>query len=160
MRRWNAGVETFQVDAERGRRLSAECTLPHHPRAAQIARWPALASPWLPAAWRDASRLPALAQDCSDDGRDAADGLRIDGLEDGATLARPPGGAVGVRLSLRALGSEGRVQWLLDGRWIGETDGGRSLVHVFGTPGSHELTALADTGAWHALRFTVLAPAR
>ena len=155
-RPWNAGVEHFQVDAKSGRRLSADCTLPHDPRTAQIARWPALASPWLPAAWRNASRLPALAQDCTDDGRDAGDGLRIDGLEDGATLARPPGSAVGVRLSLRALGSEGRVQWLLDGRWIGETDGGRSLVHVFETPGNHELTALADTGAWHALRFRLL----
>ena len=65
-----------------------------------------------------------------------------------------------MRLSLRALGSEGRVQWLLDGRWIGETDGGRSLVHVFDTPGTHELTALADSGAWHGIRFSVLAPAR
>ena len=155
-RLWNAGIEHFQVDAKSGRRVSADCTLPHDARAAQIARWPALASPWLPAAWRDASRLPALAQDCSDDGRDAGDGLRIDGLQDGATLARPPGSAAGVRLSLRALGSEGRVQWLLDGRWIGETDGGRSLVHMFETPGNHELTALADSGAWHALRFRVL----
>jgi len=61
-----------------------------------------------------------------------------------------------VRLSVRALGADGGVQWLLDGRWIGETDGGRSLVHVFETPGSHQLTALADSGAWHALRFRVL----
>nr|HPM57012.1 hypothetical protein [Thermomonas sp.] len=78
----------------------------------------------------------------------------------GATLVSPPGGDGGVRLSLRALGGEGRVQWLLDGRWIGETDGGRSLVHVFDTPGAHELTALADSGAWHGIRFSMLAPAR
>lgn len=159
-RLWNAGIERFQVDASSGRRLSADCGLQHQARTAEIARWPALASPWLPAAWRDAARLPPLAPDCRDDGREAGEGLRIDGLEDGATLARPPGSIGGVRLSLRALGSDGRVQWLLDGRWIGETDGGRSLLHAFDTPGTHELTALADSGAWHALRFNVLAPAR
>ena len=159
-RLWNAGIERFQADAASGRRLSADCTLAHAARTAEIARWPALASPWLPAAWRDASRLPPLADDCSDDGRDAGASLRIEGLNDGATLVSPPGGDGGVRLSLRALGSEGRVQWLLDGRWIGESDGGRALVHAFETPGNHELTALADSGAWHALRFSVLAPAR
>ena len=159
-RLWNAGIERFQVDARSGRRLSADCAFPHDTRSAELARWPALASPWLPAAWRQASRLPPLADDCSDDGRDAGTALRIEGLNDGATLVSPPGGDGGVRLSLRALGSEGRVQWLLDGRWIGETDGGRSLVHVFDTPGTHELTALADSGAWHGIRFSVLAPAR
>jgi penicillin-binding protein 1C len=55
------GIERFQVDARSGRRLSADCSLPHEARAAEIARWPALASPWLPAAWREASRLPPLA---------------------------------------------------------------------------------------------------
>lgn len=159
-RLWNAGIERFQVDATSGRRLSADCSLPHEARAAEIARWPALASPWLPAAWRDASRLPPLAGDCSDDGRDAGESLRIEGVQDGATLARPPGSAGGVRLSLRALGASGRVQWLLDGRWIGETEGARALVHAFDTPGAHELTALADSGAWHGVRFRVLAPAR
>ena len=71
-------------------------------------------------------------------------------------MARAPGAVDGVRLQLRALGSEHDIDWLLDGRWIGETYGGRWLVLVFETPGSHELTALADTGAWHALRFRVL----
>ena len=53
-------------------------------------------------------------------------------------------------------GTAARVQWLLDGRWIGATEGSQSLVHEFAAPGQHELTALADTGAWHALRFRLL----
>ena len=63
-----------------------------------------------------------------------------------------------MRLSLRALGASTRVQWLLDGRWIGETEAGQSLARDFAEPGLHELTALADNGAWHAVRFRVLAP--
>ena len=154
-RLWNAGIERFNVDANTGKRLSAECTLPHDVRSAQIAHWPALASPWLPAAWRNASQLPPLAVDCRDDGRAAAESLRIDGINDGATLLRPPGSSGGVRLALRALGTGSSVQWLLDGRWIGQSEGAGSLVHAFDTPGTHELTALADSGAWHAVTFRV-----
>ena len=79
-------------------------------------------------------------------------------MNKGATLARAPGGVGGVRLSLRALGASTRVQWLLDGRWIGETRGSQSLVSDFDGAGLHELTALADNGAWHAVRFRMLAP--
>ena len=116
---------------------------------------------WITACCQDPKlrELPPLAADCSDDGRDAGESLRIEGVNDGAVLARPPNGVGGVRLSLRALGTASRVQWLLDGRWIGETEGGRSLAHEFAAPGAHELTALADSGAWHSLHFRLLGPA-
>lgn len=159
-RLWNTGIEHFEIDSESGERLSAECRLPHPASPAEIARWPALASPWLPVEWRTASRLPPLAADCVDDGREAGESLRIDGVNDGATLVRPPGSSNGVKLSLRALGTGATVQWLLDGRSIGQTDGNSSLAYAFDTPGTHELTALADNGAWHSVKFLLLGPAR
>lgn len=157
-RLWSAGIERFEVDAASGRRLSADCRLPHAAQEQQIARWPALAMPWLPAVWRAQASLPALAADCADDGRGALETLRIEGLHDGAALAAAPGSVRGVRLSLRALGASTRVQWLLDGRWIGETEGARPLLREFAEPGRHELTALADSGAWDSLRFAILPP--
>lgn len=155
-RLWNPGRERFEIDLDSGWRVSAVCSLPHRTAAREIARWPALASPWLPAETRRASTLPPLADDCMADGRDAVEELRIDGLNDGAMLARPPGSAHGVRLSLRALGTDRKVQWLLDGRWIGETEGRASLVRDFGEPGDRTLTALADSGAWTRVRFRVM----
>jgi penicillin-binding protein 1C len=71
-------------------------------------------------------------------------------------LARAPGGEAGLRLSLRALGSDARIRWLLDGRLIGETLAADSWVHDFRDPGEHTLTALADSGAWSRVRFRVL----
>ncbi|MBX9403350.1 penicillin-binding protein 1C [Lysobacter sp. BMK333-48F3] len=155
-RLWSAGVERFEADADSGLRLSAECARPHRREAREIARWPALASPWLPAQTRRASQLPALAPDCSDDGRDAVEELRIEGIDDQATLARAPGSQAPLRLSVRALGSDARVRWLLDGRLIGESQGRGRFEHDFGEPGEHVLTALADTGAWSRVRFKVL----
>ncbi|GAA3917770.1 penicillin-binding protein 1C [Luteimonas lutimaris] len=155
-RLWSAGRERFEFDEDSGERLSATCSLEHRRRAAEIARWPALASPWLSVAERRASRLPPLARDCMADGRDALEQLRIEGLNDHATLARAPGSRHPVRLSLRALGTGSPVQWLLDGRRIGESEGARAFVHDFDAPGEHTLTALAQSGAWASLEFRVL----
>ncbi len=153
-RSWNTGLVRFEVDAATGLRLSAGCTQPHVRRTGAVARWPALASPWLPAGVRRASRPPPLSPDCVDDGRDAAE-LRIEGLADGAVLVRPPGSTGGIRLSLRALGADAPVQWLLDGRWIATSRGATAIQHVFEDPGSHRLTALAETGAWASVEFSV-----
>ena len=155
-RLWSAGRERFEVDAQTGQRLSGECARPHDARSTEIARWPALASPWLPARERAASRLPPLSPDCQPDGRDAVEELRIEGLNDLATLARAPGSEHGVRLQLRALGTDTRVQWLLDGRWIAETRGAQAFQQEFAQTGTHQLTALADSGAWARVRFNVL----
>jgi penicillin-binding protein 1C len=155
-RLWNAGIERYEVDTRSGLRLSGECAKPHERKALELARWPALASAWLPADTRKAAHLPPLSPDCVDDGRDAVEELRIEGIDDLATLARAPGGATPLRLSVRALGSDARVRWLLDGRLIGESQGRSRLDHDFGDVGEHTLTALADTGAWSRVRFKVL----
>ncbi len=155
-RLWSPGLQRFEVDQDSGLRLSADCTSQHRRQSVQIARWPVLASPWLSAENRRASRLPPLSPDCRSDGREAIQGLRIDGLNDGATLARAPGSTQGIRLSLRALGTSDDVQWLLDGRWIGETHGGAALMRAFDGEGEHTLTALADSGDWASVRFRIL----
>ena len=155
-RLWSAGRERFDVDARTGQRLSAECTKPHERRSSELARWPALASPWLSVEARTAARLPALSSDCAPDGRDATEELRIEGINDNGMLARAPNSTAPLRLSMRAIGSEARIQWLLDGRFIGESLGAGNFVHDFGDPGAHTLTALADSGAWSRIQFRVL----
>ncbi|KAF1688033.1 penicillin-binding protein 1C [Pseudoxanthomonas broegbernensis] len=156
-RLWNAGRERFRVDAASGLRLSADCARPHQAREAEIARWPALLSPWLPAGVRRAATLPPLAPDCVADGREAMESLRIEGIADRATLAPPPGSPRGLRLRVRALGTSVRVQWLLDGRWIAQTEGARGFEYDYAAAGrgTHVLTALAESGAWAQVRFGV-----
>jgi penicillin-binding protein 1C len=155
-RLWSAGRERFEVDAATGLRLSPECSRPHAARSVEIARWPALASPWLPTRMRDESRLPRLSPDCVDDGRDASVELRIEGLNDRTTIARAPGSAHGARLQVRAIGTDSTVQWLLDGKWIAETRGAQAFTRDYEETGEHTLTALAGSGAWTRISFRVL----
>jgi len=155
-RLWQPGLQRFNVDARTGLRLSPECALAHEAQPREIARWPALLSPWLPQAQRQASQLPALSPDCRADGRDGGGTLHIEGLNDRATLARAPNAEHGVRLQLRALGNESTVDWLLDGRWIARTEGARLFQRDFDEVGEHTLTALAADGAWTQVRFRIL----
>ncbi|KFA42138.1 penicillin-binding protein 1C [Xylella fastidiosa subsp. multiplex] len=153
---WRSGLERFQVDVRSGLRVRPDCRLPHLIREQQIARWPTLVIPWLDAVERRATHLPRLASDCSEDDRADAGVLYIDGLVEGATLQRPPGSTKPVHLQLRALGSETRIDWLLDGRWIAQTVGGQTFQRDFPEPGTYILTALAEDGAWNRMQFRVL----
>lgn len=155
-RLWQSGRLLYEVDARSGQRLSPGCTGHATRETREVARWPALASPWLSSAQRQAQQLPALAADCTGDTRNADTTLHIDGLNDRATLARPPGATHGPRLQLRALGSEAEIDWLLDGRWIARTSGQRIFMRQFDDPGEHTLTALAADGAWGRVRFRVM----
>ncbi|MBS0194809.1 MAG: penicillin-binding protein 1C [Proteobacteria bacterium] len=155
-RLWAAGLQPLRVDAKTGQRLSADCSQPHTVRETAIARWPALASPWLSAAERAASTPPPLARDCAPDGLDVVAPMQIDGVADRATLARAPNSPHPVRLSLRALGAAGSVQWLIDDRLQGHTVGNGVFVHEYPDPGIHTVTAMATTGAWTQVRFRVL----
>ncbi|MCD9086330.1 penicillin-binding protein 1C [Stenotrophomonas sp. SY1] len=155
-RLWQSGRVRLQVDADTGKRVSAGCEGHDRLEDREIARWPALASPWLSVSQRQAQQLPPLADGCPDDGRQSDAVLHIDGLNDKATLARPPGATHGPRLQLRALGSESSIEWLLDGRWIVQTQGARVFVRDFDEPGDHTLTALAADGTWTRVRFRVV----
>ncbi|WP_422505620.1 penicillin-binding protein 1C [Stenotrophomonas sp. GZD-301] len=155
-RLWQPGRQRFEVDARTGLRLSPDCSAPHVAEPREIARWPALVSPWLPLAQRRAAQLPALSPDCRDDGRQSGGSLHIEGLNDRATLARAPNAEHGVRLQLRALGTDGSIDWLLDDRWIARTEGARLFQRDFDDVGDHTLTALATDGAWTQVRFRIL----
>ncbi len=155
-RLWSAGAQPLQLDAKSGKRLSATCSLPHAALTSSIARWPALASPWLSIAERERSAIPALAADCQPDGLDATTELRIEGVTDRASVARAPNSTKPVRLSLRALGTAGRVMWLVNGRLQGDTIGGAPFVRDYPDVGIQEVTALSETGAWTRIGFRVL----
>ena len=152
---WNAGVVRVKVDVESGRRVPADCP-GHRTRELEIARWPVLAYPWLARDLRRDASLPALATGCRADALEALQELRIDGLADGATLARAPNSEKPASVRLRALGASGEVSWLVNGRLVAVSHDGGAFEHAFDEPGAQTITALARGGAWAQLRVHVL----
>ncbi len=153
---WGAGRLALELDSRSGKRLSASCSGAHARQRVELARWPGLAYPWLPAAQRRASAIPPLSPDCAPDALEAMETLRIEGPGEGTRLARAPGSAKPATLRLRAFGTQSRVRWLVNGRLAGETVGLRPWTHAFDEPGPQRITALADTGAFAELNLHVI----
>ncbi|HEY6942990.1 MAG TPA: penicillin-binding protein 1C, partial [Dokdonella sp.] len=152
---WSAGLLRVRVDAATGERLSADCPR-KRVREIDVARWPALAYPWLSRDLRRRASVPPLAPGCAEDGLEAGLPLRIDGIGADAAIARAPNSGTPATLHLRALGTTGDVQWLVNGRLAGSTRGGGAFEHAFAQTGPQTITALADSGAWAQLHVRVL----
>lgn len=152
---WSAGLVRLRLDAATGARLSAGCTRPKE-RTVDVARWPSLAYPWLSRETRARASLPPLAAGCADDGLDASQPLRIDGLADNAAIARAPNSDKPATVRLRALGAGGDVMWLVNGRLEGTTRGAQPFEHAFAETGAQSVTALTPAGAWAKIDLRVL----
>lgn len=154
---WMGGLLTVRVDAHQ-RRLSATCHGAGE-HTVTLARWPALATPWLAPADAAASALPPLAPGCDPDSLEVANPIRIAGISDGAILRVAPNSDAPLSVTLRALGTLERVQWLLDGRLQGDSSGPAPMRLALAQPGTHQITALSAHGAFARLTLSVLPPA-
>ncbi len=150
---WASGLLNLRVDGQ-GRRLSGSCHA-HHEHSVQLARWPALASPWLSVGDRRASALPPLAPGCAADSLDGSSPIRIAGLDDGVSLRRAPHSDQPLRVTLHALGAQGSVQWLFNGRLQGSSEGDGPWRITLGRAGDFRITALARDGAFATLNLHV-----
>ncbi len=150
---WSSGALTLRVDAH-GRRLSGACHASHE-RTVHLARWPALATPWLGVDDRRQSALPPLAPGCADDSLERASPIRIAGVARGVTLRRAPNSDQPLRVTVHALGASSPVQWLLDGRLQGTSTGAGNILIDLPHAGAHTLTALDAHGAFDAVRINV-----
>jgi penicillin-binding protein 1C len=152
---WSAGVTYLRVEAHTGERISAGCERDGAIEA-EIARWPALAYPWLSRDVRRRASLPPLASGCAPDGLDATQPIRIDGVADRAAIARAPNSDTPAIVRLRALGANGDVLWLVNGKLEGETRGGGAFEYAFAQTGDQTITALAASGNYAQLQVRVL----
>lgn len=152
---WHDARLRLRIDANTGRRLSGGCHAAQE-RELVIARWPALAQPWLSAWQRKAARIPPLARGCADDGLDGGSNLQIAGVAPGSSLARAPGSTQPPHLSLRALGAQGTVQWLVNGRIKATLDAAKPFEHDFDEAGAQSITALTPAGNFAQVEVQVL----
>ena len=151
---WGAGRVDVRLDAA-GHRLAPGCARAQAGET-EIARWPPLAYPWLPRELRRRASLPPLASGCEADGLDAIQSIRIDGIGDQAAIARAPNSDRPATLRLRALGADGEVSWLVNGRLAGTTTGTGTFEHAFERPGAQTVTALAANGGWAQVALRVI----
>ena len=157
---WQAGITEYFADPKTGLRRNASC-LDAGVQVKQIARWPALAYPWLSTRLRAMANLPALSKGCAPDAM-RPEALVIEGVLDGATL-KPPSNRTAanaanpaVPVGVRAIGSDLVISWLLDGAMLARTQGGETLKMDLPAVGKHRLVAIDTEGRFAAISFAVI----
>ncbi|MGB8715048.1 MAG: penicillin-binding protein 1C, partial [Rhodanobacteraceae bacterium] len=96
------------------------------------------------------------AAGCPDDALEQAQALHIEGIPDHASIARASNSDQPPRLSLRALGSDKDILWLINGRLVATTGPRQAFVHDYAEPGAKTITALGAAGGWAQIRIRVL----
>ena len=143
--------------SQHGNYLSITITVyVHDQKTLRIARWPGLTTPWLSMSLREKSSIPALSEDCIEDALAAMETIQIDGPAEKSTLARAPNSIQAVSAEFRALGTQQKVMWLVNGQWVADTQANQLFVMKFDTPGWQRITALTDAGAWDEMSLFVL----
>ncbi len=150
---WKGAVMQFWRDSRTLKRLNLSC-LNEHAVLQSVARWPALAYPWLTGRVRALAALPELAAPCAADEFGA--GLRIAGINDGSVLRNPSNRVGAVRASVKALGADGEVRWLMGDRWIAQSRADAPVEIHFERDGDYRLIAIDQAGAYAQLSVRVL----
>jgi penicillin-binding protein 1C len=151
VRLWQPDRVTITLDSA-GQRRNASCISPDS-QAHELARWPVLAYPWLSAALRGQSDMPALAKGCVPD-QWVFNPLIIEGLHLDARL-RLPSNRASTDIGVRVVGSDAAIRWLLNDRAIGESQGAQQFVFPMPDVGRYRLLALEQSGRYAAVEFSV-----
>ena len=144
--------ETIWVNAQ-GLRVGAQC-----PGAQEqdVALWPAPLESWLPRVERREARLPKAFTQCPPPALHSVTPLSIVGVRDGDRLRQPAASVQALRLTVSALGGDGRRWWFLNGAPLGDSAHQDSLSTTLEQRGRYELSVLDEGGQTARVGFSVV----
>ncbi len=144
-------LQTVWLDAAGDRRLGNGCPVPADAQRREYPAWPTLLGPWIPGEWRAPVQGLVADAPCSASGLSRQ--LRIVGIDAGMRL-RPAAGSTHVAaVRVEALGAEGPVTWLLDGKPLPAHT--RSTTLSLEQGGRHAVAALEASGRYDRVEFEV-----
>lgn len=152
---WNAARITYWVNPANGKRVNAGCEVSKRERR-ELARWPMALEPWLRADLRERTRLPEADPACPDNPRTAPRDLRIVGLGQQTVLRRSGPRAEPPAVTLKALGGQSNLYWLIDGRSVAVTGAREAFTHRFTKPGRYEITVSDEHGYYDRVSVKVV----
>ena len=144
--------ETLWVDGQ-GLRVGPQCP-GAQPR--DVALWPAPLEPWLPRVERREARLPPASTQCPPPALNSVTALSIVGVREGDRLRRPAASQASLRLTLTALGGDGRRWWFLNGTPLGDSEHQEALNTTLEQLGRYELSVLDESGQTARVEFSVV----
>lgn len=141
---------------KKGQRTSLACnsetTATRH-----VALWPQVLEPWLPKRWQRQTLLPPFATGCLPNQPLGHQTLRISSLKDQMLIKPQTKNKGRYIVNLQTQGGYGHLIWYLNGRNIGTSHAGQSLVYTLPRPGEYQLAVTDTLGHVDKVTITVLA---
>ena len=145
-------LKMIWIDPESGLRAEPTCFQGKAVlQPSSVALWPVALAPWLPSAWRNQSRLPALHPDCQQLVGEQVP-IRITSWADGAII-RVPKPEEPVSLDLIAEGGSGYRDWYVNGGYIGRSE--HSLSFEVIESGIYQISVIDQQGSADQLTIRV-----
>ena len=142
----------YYVDSVTGARALPDCA-GHPVRRVEGARWPAVLEPWLDPGLRGRALPPAWAPGCQGAVL-AAERVRIFGVNDGEIVRRAAGAAQPM-VRLEARGTQGEINWMVNGRLVARAPAAAGYLLSFAEPGHYDITAFDDLGQFDRIGVSV-----
>jgi penicillin-binding protein 1C len=143
---------TYLVDRVTHLRVSPECAR-HAMDSFEAARWPEALLPWLDGSTRRNSLPPAWAPECRSLHRSQGS-IAITGLNDGAKIRRASRSDLPqARLEVR--GSDGDVNWMVNGRLVSRQSATSPQLLAFPDSGRYDITAFDNQGRYDRISIVV-----
>ena len=144
--------ESIRVNPQ-GLRVGPQCP---DAQLREVALWPAPLEPWLPRVERREARLPPASTQCPPPPLNSVTPLSIVGVREGDRLRRPAASQAWLRLSLSALGGDGRRWWFINGAPLGDSAQQETLTTTLEQTGRYELSVLDESGHTARVEFSVV----
>lgn len=144
----------IQLEPVSGKRVYAAC-YNGEVVTDSVAIWPSRLELWLDRKHHFSKLMPELYQSCEGN-IDLSNEIQVIGLANNSRIVAPPDQKQLISLSLTVSGAKGRVNWLRNGRFVGESNHGEAFVLEELNKGEHRIMVFDQYGQRGELVFSVL----
>jgi penicillin-binding protein 1C len=152
---WSGNRISYWINPKTGKRVMAGCRVSKRSRR-EAARWPASVEPWLSGRLRKLAALPAIDPACKGVTIQSTRSLKIDGVQNGATLHKPDSDNKPLSISIGVLGGEGNLYWLVNGKLATQSRVYQRVLLHFDQAGRYEITVADSRGQYDRVVVNVL----
>ena len=157
-KQWQENPLTFWINPQTSLWVDASCSVPQRIKKT-IALWPLALQPWLMTDIRTKSQRPKRDPSCPDSLVPQHSRLQLTGITSGTvlrragTVLRRAGTATASKnqepiISLSALGGQGKLYWLVNGRMHHTSGLKGTFRYRFNQPGPYEITVMDQSGLY------------
>ncbi len=152
---WSSHQVQYWVNKKNGLLVNASCNVQQREKRI-LAKWPDALEPWLTQDILAVSRKPKSDPSCTTIPERSSGTLKIQGLAHHSVYRRSGSDEKLPVVQLDALGGQGKLYWIIDGKLARIANLRQSVQHRFKKTGLHTITVTDQKGAFDSIEVKVI----